>query len=131
MSLGGLLLASACALFAARPEPVPVKNEVKFTGVYFAPDEVSEKASATKMPPPSYPHEWSRQGLHGKAVVAFIINQKGRPEQVQAVSATDAAFGWEAVEAVKKWRFKPARKDGAPVSVLVRQLIEFHLEGKP
>ena len=109
--------------------PVPVKNEFKLTGTYYKVGEVSEKATAVKLPPPQYPFQWSRARVQGSADVIFIINEKGRTEEIQAVSATDAAFATAAVEAVKKWRFKPAKKDGAPVRVVIVQKIEFNLDG--
>lgn len=127
-SFSALLLASVCTLFAARPEPVPVKNEVKFSGTYLTYDEVPEKPTAVSQSEPKYPRAMWRIRVEGQAVVAFVINEKGSPEEVQVASATDAAFGEAAVEAVKTWRFKPGRKDGAPVKVTVRQKLKFHLD---
>jgi TonB family protein len=33
----------------------------------------------------------------------------------------------KAVEAVKQWKFDPARKDGTPVAVMISILVDFRL----
>lgn len=117
----------AGGLLAKPPELHPVKNDVQFTGQFFYPKDIEVPPAMRDVPPPSYPSEWRNRAVEGDAQVAFIINEKGRTEQVQAVTATDAQFATAATNAVKKWRFKPAKKTGQPVRVLIVQTIKFTL----
>ncbi|MBI5422858.1 MAG: energy transducer TonB [Opitutae bacterium] len=118
--LGGGLLAKPPVLH-------PVKNDVQFTGQFFYPKDIEVPPAMKEVPPPAYPSEWRDRTIEGEAQVAFLINEKGRTEQVQAVTATDVHFATAAIEAVKKWRFKPAKKDGKPARVLIVQTIKFTL----
>ncbi|MFA5057103.1 MAG: TonB family protein [Opitutaceae bacterium] len=48
--------------------------------------------------------------------VEFLVDGTGRPQQVHVLSATDDAFGMSVRNAVKQWKFEPARLNGTPVS---------------
>ncbi|MDD2764496.1 MAG: energy transducer TonB [Opitutaceae bacterium] len=48
--------------------------------------------------------------------VEFLVDGTGRPQQVQVLSATDDAFGMSVRNAVKQWKFEPARLNGTPVA---------------
>lgn len=121
-----------CALLtvtlAASPPASPVSNNVNFTGEFYYSTEVSERPAMKKTPAPRYPSEMLKDSSPGRVEVAFIINEKGLPEEVQIAMATNAAFGEAAAKAVKSWRFKPGKLEGKPVRVAILQKIEFTLE---
>jgi periplasmic protein TonB len=48
--------------------------------------------------------------------LAFTVDEKGTPIEFSVVSSPDAAVGKVVVDAVKKWRFKPAELNGTPVA---------------
>ena len=54
-----------------------------------------------------------------KVKVEFVVDTSGKPKNVTVVSATDRAFGESACEAVKQWRFAPARVHGTPTPMKV------------
>jgi protein TonB len=57
------------------------------------------------------------------------ITEQGRVEEVQLErSAGYPALDESAQEAVRRWRFDPARRDGAPVAVWVLIPVEFKLQ---
>jgi TonB family protein len=60
-----------------------------------------------------YPHQAPAE----RAVVAlsFEINSKGEPANLNVDKAVDSKPEQEIIAAVKKWRFKPAMKDGVPI----------------
>lgn len=122
-----LFCVAACVLVAQPPVLKPVKNDAVFTGAFLYPKDVSVPAEAVKTPPPSYPSEWRDRDVKGEVQIAYIINEKGRTEQVQVITANDEQFGAVAVAALKQWRFRPAKKDGKPVRVLVSHPIVFTL----
>ncbi|MDB6114058.1 MAG: TonB family protein [Lacunisphaera sp.] len=112
---------------AASAANTPVKNEVKFTGTYYLPDQLTKRPVAKQQAVPRYPSEMSRERLHGQVEVAFIINEKGVTEEVQVATATNPSFADAALVAVKQWRFKPGLKDGVAVRALVLQRLEFEM----
>ena len=57
------------------------------------------------------------------------ITEQGRVEEVQVErSAGHADLDESAREAVRRWRFEPARRSGAPVAVWVLIPVEFKLQ---
>jgi TonB family protein len=58
-------------------------------------------------------------------VLKFVVKHDGTTARFEVESATAEAFAEAAIAAVQDWRFEPATKDGAPVSVAVLQPIVF------
>ncbi|MBJ7378170.1 energy transducer TonB, partial [Sphingobium sp.] len=56
------------------------------------------------------------QGLEGAVTVRVTISAEGRVTAIEKVSATDESF-WAATQrhALRKWRFRPATRDGVAV----------------
>jgi protein TonB len=65
---------------------------------------------------PPYPPEEQRAGNSGRVVLRVLVGTDGRVKQVEKVSAaSDAFFAAAQRQALGKWRFKPATKDGMPI----------------
>jgi protein TonB len=65
---------------------------------------------------PPYPPEEQRAGNSGRVVLRVLVGADGRVKQVEKVSAaSDAFFASAQRQALGKWRFKPATKDGVPI----------------
>lgn len=77
---------------------------------------------------PDYPGAMIRQGMEGKVVVRVTIGPDGRVTDIERLSAADEAF-WLATrrQALRKWRFRPATRDGAPVSSTKVLTVHFRL----
>lgn len=89
----------------------------------------------TKEPPvpvrtvaPDYPEELRRDGVSGVVTVKCIIDEKGNVTEPEVEKSSNGAFDKPALAALKKWKFKPAKQDGAPVSVKVSIPIKFVFE---
>lgn len=76
---------------------------------------------------PVYPFEMKRAGIKGEVKVEFIVDAQGAVIQAYAVSSTDKEFEAPAVQAVKKWRFRPGKKGGRAVNVRMQVPIAFNL----
>ncbi|GLV22287.1 hypothetical protein TomMM35A_21370 [Sphingobium sp. TomMM35A] len=65
---------------------------------------------------PDYPGSMIRQSVEGSVTVRVSIGADGRVTGIERLSATDEAF-WIATQrhAMRKWRFRPATRDGVPV----------------
>jgi protein TonB len=75
--------------------------------------------------PPEYPDAARREGRDGHVVVAFTVDADGRVAEVEVQESSDAEFESAALEAVRRWRFKPAMRDGEPVAVRLSQRLNF------
>jgi protein TonB len=78
---------------------------------------------------PRYPDSARRQGIEGTALLKMRITEQGRVEDVQVErSAGHPDLDESAMEAVRRWRFDPARRDGEPVAIQVTIPIVFKLQ---
>lgn len=83
----------------------------------------SRAAAETKEPPvpvrtvaPEYPFEMHRAGVSGVVTVKCTIDEHGDVVQTEVLKFTDPSFEKPAVDALLKWKFKPATLDGKAVS---------------
>jgi TonB family protein len=78
---------------------------------------------------PQYTSEAMRAKVQGIVEVEAIVNSDGSVGHVQIVRSLDDRFGLDqkAVEAVKRWRFRPGTRLGKPVAVLVNIELTFTL----
>lgn len=66
--------------------------------------------------PPPYPDDAARRGEEGDVVVTVHVSANGLAEGAEVESSSgSASLDRAAVNALRKWRFHPAMKDGQPV----------------
>jgi periplasmic protein TonB len=99
---------------AATPRPRPA-----------APAAVSQPQPIST-PAPKYPSMALRRGEHGTVMVSAQIGPDGVPASVDvAKSSGSRVLDRAAVDAVRRWRFRPALADGQPVPGEVQVPISF------
>jgi TonB family protein len=76
---------------------------------------------------PDYTEEARRRALSGDVVLEIVVRADGRVGNVRIVEGLGAGLDQRAVEAVRQWRFAPARRLGTPVDVMVEVAVEFRL----
>ena len=81
-----------------------------------------------RTPPPDYPDQLKRDGVSGMVVVNVVIEADGSVADVEVRKSTNSEFDAPAVEAVKNWRFKPAKKDGTAIRSKVALPLKFSAE---
>lgn len=80
-------------------------------------------------PRPPYPPLARRLGEEGQATLRVLVTPEGRPERIElAESAGSPRLDEAALEAVRHWRFVPARLGDIAVAAWVRVPIAFRLE---
>ena len=90
---------------------------------------VDPRYAAALQPP--YPAEERRAEHEGRVVVRVLIGVDGRVKQVERKSADSDAFYRETErQALAKWRFKPATRDGIPVEAWRTMSIRFVLQNE-
>jgi periplasmic protein TonB len=80
-------------------------------------------------PPPAYPLSARRRRIEGTATVRAEISAEGECLRAELKTSSGAPILDEAaLEAVKKWRFTPAKRAGLAVVAWVEAPITFKLE---
>jgi len=86
---------------------------------------------ASLNPPPEYPRAARRHGYEGRVTVRATVGVDGVPRDVTVASPSGhACLDKAAVDAVKRWRFEPARRGGAAVEGTVDVPFRFELSPK-
>lgn len=68
---------------------------------------------------PAYPMQMTYEAIYdGAAQVIVHVNEMGELEDVYLAAYTHPEFGRLAEEYIKKWKFKPAKLNGEPLSVI-------------
>ena len=76
---------------------------------------------------PEYPADMRREGVTGLVMVTVLIDEQGNVAETKVEKASNEAFSSPAVNALKRWKFKPAQKDGAIVPIHVTIPVKFTL----
>ncbi len=74
-----------------------------------------------------YPEEARAQGITGAVELLVTIAVDGTVLDAQVVTPAGHGFDEAAVEAVRRFRFEPARRDGQPIASRIRYLYQFEL----
>lgn len=83
---------------------------------------------AVRSPAPRYPRDAQRRGESGTVVLRVHVGTDGEPEGIDLVTGSGSrSLDRAAVEAVRRWRFEPAMRDGRPVEGFVQVPITFDL----
>jgi TonB family protein len=76
---------------------------------------------------PDYTDEARRRGIEGEVVMEIVVRRDGSVGDVKVLSGLAAGLNDRAVQAVRRWRFAPARLRGTPVDVVVEASVEFRM----
>ena len=76
---------------------------------------------------PEYTPEALKAGIEGAVKLRIGINEKGQVEEADVVGPLDPGLDQKAIDAVKKWKFKPGMLRGKPVAMRSRVELEFHI----
>lgn len=119
-------LETPVAAAPSKPAPAPVQPKQ---------EAIEEKVEPPKFgvaylnnPAPEYPRLSQRAGEEGRVLMRVVVTVDGRAESVEVIKSS----GFErldkaAVNAVKQWRFEPARKGDKAISAAVNVPLSFGL----
>jgi TonB family protein len=71
--------------------------------------------------------EARRKKIQGICVVSMIVDAQGKPQNPRVVRSLGYGLEEKAIQAVKKYKFKPAMKNGVPVPVMITVEVNFRL----
>lgn len=79
--------------------------------------------------PPVFPEDMRRDGISGVVTVSILIDEKGNVTEPKVVKTTHEAFSQPALDALAKWKFKPAKQAGEAVAMRVNIPVQFTNKG--
>lgn len=102
------------------PSAAPSSNAPAMAGNSATPVPISQ-------PPPNYPREALRRGVGGTVRVQATVSPDGSVDRMEvAESSGNRYLDRAAMEAVRRWHFKPAMRNGQPISATVTIPVEFN-----
>ena len=78
-------------------------------------------------PDPEYSDEARKAKYQGVVVLWVVVGTDGLPKDVRVARSLGLGLDEKALDAVRKWRFEPARMDGRPVAVQLNIEVSFRL----
>ena len=82
----------------------------------------------TFAPQPAYTEIARKARIQGVVIVQAIIDKEGTVTNVKVLKALPMGLDQSAVDAIKKWKFKPATLHGKPVAVYYNLTVNFQLQ---
>ena len=74
-----------------------------------------------------YTDDARRQRIQGNVVLEIVVRSDGSVGAVKVRRSLGGGLDQRAIEAVRQWRFNPAKRHGTPVDVAVEIEVEFKL----
>lgn len=98
-----------------------IKEEV------FNASELEKRPEAVSQVAPVYPTELRKLKIEGTVTLAFVLNETGRVEDARVENSSRPEFEKPALDAIRRWKFRPGMKDGQAVRTFVRVPIKFRV----
>ena len=76
---------------------------------------------------PEFTEDARRQGISGDVVLEIVVRADGTVGDVKVLQGLGGGLNRNAIDAVRQWRFAPARRYGVPVDVMVEVAVAFKL----
>jgi periplasmic protein TonB len=96
-------------------------------GLYHRGEGASDPAIISQVDP-EFSEEARKAKFQGLCVLSIIVEPDGTPSNIRVSSSLGMGLDEKAIEAVKKWKFRPSMKDGHPVRYgPVEVDVDFHL----
>ena len=78
-------------------------------------------------PEPEFSEEARKAKVAGNVLVYLQVDQTGHPQHVRVIRGIGLGLDEKAVEAVRQYKFKPAMKNGQPVTVEMNVEVNFQI----
>lgn len=89
--------------------------------------ELEQRPEAVSQTAPVYPPELRKARIEGLVTVVFVLNEEGRVEDPRVENSSRPEFEKPALEAIRKWRFRPGTREGQPVRTFMKCPIRFRI----
>jgi len=76
---------------------------------------------------PEYTDDARKRAIEGDVVLEIVVRRDGTVGDVKVLHSLGGGLDQRAIQAVRDWRFNPAKRFGTPVDVMVEVAVEFKL----
>ncbi|HZI46355.1 MAG TPA: energy transducer TonB, partial [Pyrinomonadaceae bacterium] len=105
-------------------------REVKETLAMLEAQSQNRKVKLIYRVEPDYTPDAREKQITGTVVLGLTVGHDGLPQSIQIKKSLFPSLDESAVNAVRKWRFEPAMKDGQPVSMYMQVEFYFAPDGR-
>ncbi len=102
---------------AMKPDPTPGAPSSRAPSSSDSPTAQLSAPAATRKVDPAYPLELMRQNIGGTVILYGVIHADGTVGSVRVLRSVDDRLDQFASQAIAKWQFEPATRNGTPVDV--------------
>jgi periplasmic protein TonB len=130
---GGVLDAMPPRAAPPRPAPPPIDTAPSDRGSNPATADAlahpeNSLAVPTTSPPPTYPADARRTNEYGTVVLRVVVEPDGNPSDIAIEQSSGSrSLDRAARQALRRWQFQPAYRNGVPVRSEVRVPVKFSL----
>jgi TonB family protein len=78
-------------------------------------------------PEPSFSEEARKAKAQGMVLLLVVVGKDGRTHDIRVGQSLGMGLDEKAIEAVNRWRFRPATLNGQPVATQIAVQVDFHL----
>jgi TonB family protein len=115
----------------ARKNGQPVAQDVRVPVVFLRPYNTDVKADTpprvTYQAHAIYPPDMVLSAQCGLVKLRFVVDIEGRARNAYVISSTNPGLNQAALDAIAKWRFEPARRNGVPVKAAMVIPFDFNI----
>lgn len=97
------------------------------SGPIFSLSEVTQAPMLVYKVDPDYSEQARLSRYNGTVVLGVVIDEKGDPKDIRVLRSLGLGLDEKAVEAVRRWRFRPGLRDGKAVAVDANIEVNFQL----
>ncbi len=108
----------------AVPEP---EERVYWKGMLLDLAEVDSAPVPVRRDAPDYPVASRQAGVHGTVELKVLVGYTGKVDEVRLLNGVSNLLDRAAIEAVERWTYEPAFKNGLPVKVWLTEKISYSL----
>jgi TonB family protein len=112
--------------FASAQDAAPAKDEIVRGCGPIGPHPCTPPRG-TYMPSPDYSEKARKKKIEGNVMLSVIVGTDGLPRYIRITRTLGYGLDEKAIEAVQKWRFTPATREGHPVATEIAVQVQFKL----
>lgn len=105
----------------------PIKEQISNGELFYIQPGKIQVPQATYAPDPEYSEAARVAKDNGTVVLGVILGSDGIPGDIWVIRKLGLGLDQKAIEAVRRWRFQPAMRDGKPIPVLLAVEVNFHI----
>src|SRR5579871_107976 len=109
---------AACAMLAEFPTRAATTELATF----------SDPPKPLFQPSPNYSARLRHEEVAGRVVVSFLVDAAGSVRDLAIVQTSERRLNKPTLDALRRWRFAPALRDGVPVSCRVVQGVTYSVD---